>query len=124
MTTNIEILREQCAHGNAMFPLMVHKFQTNPQFRERVSCHWHNELEILIVTEGAAQIQIDDKSYMVKEGRILFPEYICRKEPWQSQLHSVLMEICEQFENEEKAYELLIKANYMRCGISSTRTLR
>ena len=162
VTTNIEILREQCAHGNAMFPLMVHRFQTNPQFRERVSCHWHNELEILIVTEGAAQIQIDDKSYMVKEGemvfvlpnrlhsaqaevgtpfsflavvfdqallnsfvrdeiqqkyfdhvkegRILFPEYICREEPWQSQLHAVLIEICERFEKGEKAYELLIKA--------------
>ena len=55
-----------------MFPLMVHRFQTNPQFRERVSCHWHNELEILIVTEGAAQIQIDDKSYMVKEGEMVF----------------------------------------------------
>ena len=51
---------------------MVHRFQTNPQFRERVSCHWHNELEILIVTEGAAQIQIDDKSYMVKEGEMVF----------------------------------------------------
>ena len=46
----------------------------------------------------------------VKEGRIFFPEYICRKEPWQSQLHSVLMEICERFEKAGKAYELLIKA--------------
>ena len=79
MTTNIEILREQCAHGNAMFPLMVHRFQTNPQFR-------------------------------VKEGRILFPEYIRREEPWQSRLYSALLEICERFEKGEKAYELLIKA--------------
>ena len=46
----------------------------------------------------------------VKEGRILFPEYICREEPWQSQLHAVLIEICERFEKGEKAYELLIKA--------------
>ncbi len=66
------LLREQLPHGDVMFPLMVHNFETDCSFRERVSCHWHNEIEILVVTEGKAQVYINDRSYDVEKGSIVF----------------------------------------------------
>lgn len=66
------MLREQTLHGNAMFPFMLHEIETNPDFQERVGCHWHDEIEILTVTGGRAEISIDDHCYPLQEGHILF----------------------------------------------------
>ena len=67
-----ELLQEQLPHGNAMFPLMIHEFETDCRCEERVNCHWHDEIEILTVTEGEAQIHIDGRSYFVKQGDMVF----------------------------------------------------
>ena len=66
------LLREQMPHGDVMFPLMVHNFSTDCRFAERVSCHWHDEIEILVVTNGRAQVHINNRSYDVQKGSIIF----------------------------------------------------
>lgn len=67
-----ELLRERVSHGNASFPLMIYEIETDLSFRERVSCHWHEEIEIMVVTKGQAQIHINNRNYSVKEGSIIF----------------------------------------------------
>lgn len=72
MNEKYDLLREQISHGNAMFPLMVHEIETDCSFKERVNCHWHDEIEILAVIKGEADIHIDNRSYPAKRGSIVF----------------------------------------------------
>lgn len=67
-----QLLREQISHGNAMFPLKVHEISTDCGFKERVGCHWHEEYEMMVVKKGAANVHIDDKSYAVTAGNLIF----------------------------------------------------
>lgn len=68
---NREILKEKRVHGNAMFPLQVYKM--NVVGRDTVlDCHWHEELEFLIVTEGKGAFQIETSSYELHEGQAIF----------------------------------------------------
>lgn len=72
MNEKYNLLREQIAHGNALFPLMIHELKTDCSFKERVSCHWHDEIEILTVLKGQGEIHIDNRSYPLKEGCTVF----------------------------------------------------
>lgn len=67
-----ELLRERVSHGNASFPLMIYEIETDLSFKERVGCHWHDEIEIMVVTKGQAQVHINNRNYSVKEGGIIF----------------------------------------------------
>lgn len=67
-----ELLKERVPHGNAMFPLKVHLFDTDVRLNERVNCHWHNELEFLVITEGGIEFHINERSYRIFEGDMLF----------------------------------------------------
>lgn len=69
---NLDALKEKIPHGNAMLPLMVHVFDTDIRLRERIVCHWHEELEFLVVTEGSANFHIDARNYRIKTGEMLF----------------------------------------------------
>lgn len=66
------MMKEKIPHGNSMFPLTIHEIQTDIEFSERLNCHWHNEIEFLVVTKGEAVFYINERSYHVKEGDILF----------------------------------------------------
>jgi len=68
---NYDNMRELLPHGTAMFPLRVHEFATNPQLLERLDCHWHEEIEFLVVTRGQAEFHINNRNYQVKEGDIV-----------------------------------------------------
>lgn len=72
MKKNSELLKEKTPHGNALFPLMVHEISSSPEIAERIGCHWHREYEILVITKGKAQFQIEDKMICVEENGILF----------------------------------------------------
>ena len=72
MNDSFYLLREQNPHGTVLFPLMIHQLETDGSLRERVPCHWHEEIEILMVTRGSAQIAVDERSYRIKEGDIIF----------------------------------------------------
>lgn len=67
-----ELLKEKIPHGDAMFPLEVHVFDTDVRLNERINCHWHDELELLVVTDGGANFHINERSYRILEGEILF----------------------------------------------------
>jgi AraC-like DNA-binding protein/quercetin dioxygenase-like cupin family protein len=66
------LLKEKIPHGNNLFPLEVHEIETDIRLRERIGCHWHEELEFLVVTEGGADFHIDAGSCRVSAGELLF----------------------------------------------------
>ncbi|BCJ93179.1 AraC family transcriptional regulator [Anaerocolumna cellulosilytica] len=72
MNEKYKLLREQLPHGNAMFPLMIHDIESDCSFKERVGCHWHEEIEILVVTKGMGEIHIDNRSYSLAKDTIVF----------------------------------------------------
>lgn len=69
---NNELLKEKNPHGNAMFPLEVHEYETDVHLQQKLSCHWHEELEFLIVTKGSANFSIDSQTFRVTAGEAVF----------------------------------------------------
>lgn len=66
-----ELLKEKKIHGDATFPLKVYE-QRIEGSETIVDCHWHDELEFLVVTEGKATFQIETSCYEVCEGQAIF----------------------------------------------------
>lgn len=65
------LLKENRIHGDVMFPLEVYSMvYTNPN--SGLECHWHDELELLIVTKGRAVFQIESATYELNEGQAIF----------------------------------------------------
>lgn len=64
--------REQTNHGNAMFPCAVYQIDSNKDYEERIYCHWHDEIEILLVLDGQAVLKINEISYRLKKGMTAF----------------------------------------------------
>ncbi|NOW06647.1 AraC family transcriptional regulator [Clostridium beijerinckii] len=54
-------------HGNNSFPISLH-YTDNKLYEDIIYCHWHSDIEILYVTEGALNLQIDMNSFTIKEG--------------------------------------------------------
>lgn len=69
-TQNISLLRETTPHGNALFPFMLYDMVSNPAFEERIGCHWHEEIEFLVITRGEGCVQLNGRSYPVKQNDI------------------------------------------------------
>ncbi len=67
---NISHLRETTPHGNPMFPLMLYDISPDPSFEERIGCHWHEEIEFLVITKGKASVHLNGEIYPVKENSI------------------------------------------------------
>lgn len=55
-----------------MFPLKVHEVSVDGSFEEKVSCHWHEEMEFLVLTEGEAEVFIEEDRYQVLPGDVIF----------------------------------------------------
>lgn len=67
---NISHLRETTPHGNSMFPFMLYDISPDPSFEERIGCHWHEEIEFLVITKGEASVHLNGEVYPVKENNI------------------------------------------------------
>ena len=65
-------LQEKMPHGDAMFPLKVHEVSPDSSFEEKVSCHWHEEMEFLVITQGRVSVFIDEECYEAEPGDIIF----------------------------------------------------
>lgn len=52
--------------------MMVHEFISDPGRRERVSSHWHEEYELLYVTQGKGEVHCNGRNFAVGENDILF----------------------------------------------------
>lgn len=72
LSANTPQLRETRIHGNSMFPFMIYDLQTDPSFEERINCHWHEEVEILVITGGCARLYLNDEEFTVTAGSICF----------------------------------------------------
>lgn len=109
MDTGIDTLKEQIPHGDALFPLMVHQLDTDSRFRERVRCHWHAEMEILVVTRGQARVHVDDRSYTVDEGAvtIIMP----------NRLHSVTAQEGEPFSFYAVVFDMALLNSFAKDAI-------
>lgn len=63
-------LRETTPHGNALFPMMLYDISSDPSFEERIGCHWHEEIEFLVITKGEAVANLNGEEYPVRENTI------------------------------------------------------
>lgn len=63
-------LRETTLHGNAMFPMMLYDVSSDSSFEERIGCHWHEEVELLVITKGEALIHLGGGVWPVRENTI------------------------------------------------------
>ena len=64
-------LKEKTEHGNMLLPLNVYSFDCDKN-NNIFTCHWHDELEFIIVTKGSATIQVDTTYFEVYEGQVVF----------------------------------------------------
>lgn len=61
--------RELVEHGTAAFPMACY---FDDLTREEVVWHWHDELELILVSEGAALVIAGSERYTVTEGNGIF----------------------------------------------------
>lgn len=63
---------EAVSHGDVMFPFMEYVIETDATREERIYCHWHEELEFLVLTEGEAKLSIGEQTVLIKAGDFAF----------------------------------------------------
>lgn len=67
---NTPQLRETRIHGNSLFPFMLYDIQSDTTFPERVNCHWHEEVEILVIERGNGRLYLGEEAFALKTGSI------------------------------------------------------
>lgn len=65
------LLKENRVHGNISFPLDAYHMKVSPGGIV-LDCHWHDELEFLVVTAGKAIFQIEADYFPVQAGEGIF----------------------------------------------------
>lgn len=65
-----ELLKENRIHGDSLFPFSTYSIKCTSE--NVLDCHWHDEIEFLIVTKGKASFQIGASYYEVSEGEAIF----------------------------------------------------
>lgn len=68
-TTVDEHGMELVEHGTALFPVA---FYHDDLLEEDVPWHWHDELEIFLVSEGATEVVAGSERYIIEEGDGIF----------------------------------------------------
>ena len=71
-TPDISTIHETVLHGDMRFHLMVHEFASDPSRSERVTSHWHEEYELLFLTEGNGTAHVNGRAFPISAGDILF----------------------------------------------------
>lgn len=66
-----ELLKENRVHGDISFPLDAYHMDVSPGGTV-LDCHWHEELEFLVVTGGKAIFQIETDYFPVQAGEGFF----------------------------------------------------
>ncbi|EKQ56482.1 MULTISPECIES: AraC family transcriptional regulator [unclassified Clostridium] len=67
---NKNILKETTNSGDSMFPLYFSNMEIGDK-SSMLNCHWHDEIEFILVSSGRAIFQIENSSYEVSEGEII-----------------------------------------------------
>mgnify|MGYP000572017798 CR=1 FL=1 len=58
-------LKEQTQHGDLLFHMRVYQTRTHKNDRIVLFSHWHEELELLVITKGRARVQLDSSYHDV-----------------------------------------------------------
>ncbi|MDO7905934.1 AraC family transcriptional regulator [Paenibacillus sp. JX-17] len=69
---NRDMLKEDRIHGNPMYPVSVYPDVEQLNGQSILDCHWHDEMEFILVTRGSAVFQIDMDYIEVHAGEALF----------------------------------------------------
>ena len=64
--------KETQPHGDELFPLRIHVFETDLQSTVRVYCHWHEEVELFYAVKGEAVFHMDTETFLLREGETAF----------------------------------------------------
>ncbi len=67
-----DFTREKKAHGNLDYPIAIYHLDLRSLYMGNVRWHWHEELEIDIVTEGRIQCLVGEESLILKKGDVIF----------------------------------------------------
>ncbi len=70
MLTHRAVPRENRLHGDPLYPFA--SYEVDEINGILFDCHWHEELELLLVLEGSAQLQVGDHVYNLQDGEALF----------------------------------------------------
>ena len=54
--------------GTLDYPVAVSYLDLSKSYMNRIRWHWHEEMEILIINNGFAEVVTDDASYPLKPG--------------------------------------------------------
>lgn len=92
---NKDLLKENRIHGDIMFPLSVYSVEQPAGKDIILDCHWHEELEFLIIKEGRALFQIDALEYELEKGQCIFVN--------SGELHS-----CHSLDNSPCSFEAIV----------------
>jgi AraC-like DNA-binding protein len=68
---NRDMLKENRIHGDTIFPLGIYSIVYNNESIV-LDCHWHEEMEFLLVTKGRATFQIETDYFEIAEGEAIF----------------------------------------------------
>jgi len=68
---NKELLREKRLHGSPMYPVSVYEIACPPDV-PLLSLHWHDELELFMLTQGRAVLRVGLSDYELAAGEAVF----------------------------------------------------
>lgn len=72
MLSQMNYRKETQSHGDELFPLSIHVFETDLQSTVRVYCHWHEEVELFYAVKGEAVFHMDTETFLLREGETAF----------------------------------------------------
>ncbi len=62
-------LRQQNDFGSLDYPVNVFFLDLHKSYMNRIRWHWHEEMEVLIINDGLAEVSTDDASYTLRPGQ-------------------------------------------------------
>ncbi len=68
---DIQILKENRIHGDPLFPLSLYSMECG-EGDTLFECHWHDELELLVINSGKVLVQVDTDYYELFAGQAIF----------------------------------------------------
>ncbi len=64
-------LREIITHGTIDFPFVIYRKHFDGNNLSYISCHWHNEIEILFCDEGKVSYTTSNQTYILDENNFI-----------------------------------------------------
>jgi AraC-like DNA-binding protein len=69
---NRDLLKENRVHGNPMYPVSIYPNVEQINGLSILDCHWHDEMEFIVVRQGSALFQINMSYFEVHAGEAIF----------------------------------------------------